>query len=77
MKRTVKRIIVLVLAFAFGVGVRLYGQVSTVMPKMSADSAAKVQAGADRYVMSCWEGIDYPDSTIWIWMPKQKSDPIE
>ena len=59
MKRTVKRIIVLVLAFAFGVGVRLYGQVSTVMPKMSADSAAKVQAGADRYVMSCWEGIDY------------------
>ena len=59
MKRTVKRIIVLVLAFAFGVGVRLYGQVSTVMPKMSADSAAVVQAGADRYVMSCWEGIDY------------------
>ena len=59
MERTVKRIIVLVLAFAFGVGVRLYGQVSTVMPKMSADSAAKVQAGADRYVMSCWEGIDY------------------
>lgn len=37
----------------------LYGQVSTVMPKMSADSAAAVQAGADIYVMSCWEGIDY------------------
>ena len=59
MERTVKRIIVLVLAFAFGVTGTLYGQVSTVMPKMSADSAAAVQAGADSYVMSCWEGFDY------------------
>ena len=58
-ERTVKRIIVLVLAFAFGVTGTLYGQVSTVMPKMSADSAAAVQAGADSYVMSCWEGFDY------------------
>lgn len=57
--RIVKRIIVLVAAFAFGVTGTLYGQVSTVMPKMSADSAAAVQAGADSYVMSCWEGFDY------------------
>jgi hypothetical protein len=37
----------------------LYGQIDTVQSKMSADSAAAVQAGADSYVMSCWEGFDY------------------
>ena len=47
------------MAFVFGVGGALYGQVKAVMPKMSADSAAKVQAGADTYVMSLWEGVDY------------------
>lgn len=57
MERTVKRIIVLVLVFSF-VGVRLYGQVSTVMPKMSADSAVVVQARADHYVTHHWEGVD-------------------
>lgn len=57
--RIVKWIIVLVVAFVFGVGGALYGQVKAVMPKMSADSAAKVQAGADTYVMSLWEGVDY------------------
>ena len=59
MGRIVKWIIVLVVAFVFGVGGALYGQVKAVMPKMSADSAAKVQAGADTYVMSLWEGVDY------------------
>ena len=54
-----KRISVLVLAFVVGVGGALYGQVDTVLPKMSADSSAKVQAGADAYVMSFWEGFDY------------------
>lgn len=37
----------------------LYGQVSTIMPKISADSAAKVQARADSFVKSCWEGFDF------------------
>ena len=36
----------------------LYGQVSTVMPKMSADSAAVVQARADHFVTHHWEGVD-------------------
>ena len=58
MERTVKRIVVLAVGFAFLAGGFLYGQVKAVMPKMSADSAAVVQARADHYVTHHWEGVD-------------------
>jgi hypothetical protein len=58
MERTVKHIVVLAVAFAFWAGGALYGQVKAVMPKMSADSAAVVQARADHYVTHHWEGVD-------------------